>query len=100
MHPYGCIYVYKPKDQNLHRAKIIFCGTEKFLNSLMVEINNSLGLEVNKLIDMNKYGSNVFNLRYLKNNDIYKLYEYMYKDATIFLTRKKDKFEFFINERK
>ena len=26
----GCAYLYKPKDQNIHRLKITFCGTEDF----------------------------------------------------------------------
>ena len=33
-------------------------------------------------------------------DDINKLYKYMYKDATIFLQRKKEKFDIYINERK
>lgn len=96
----GCAYLYKPKDQNIHRLKITFCGTEDFLNNLKIELHKQLDLNLNNLINMNKYGSNVFNLRYIKNSDMYKLYEYMYKDSTIFLKRKKEKFEIFINERK
>lgn len=96
----GCITLYKPKDQNIHRAKVIFCGTKDFLNSLNHQIHQDINLNLNDLIDMNKYGNNVFNLRYIRNEDIYKLYEYMYEGATVFLTRKKDKFLQFINERK
>ena len=49
---------------------------------------------------MNKYGSNVFNLRYINNDDINKLYNYMYENATIYLKRKKDKFDIYFNDRK
>ena len=52
-----------------------------------------------QLVDMNKYGSNVFNLVYTKNKDIVSLYYYMYKDATVFLTRKKNKFDNFFKQR-
>ena len=61
-----------------------------------IQINTS---NIN-LIDMNKYGSNVFNLRYINNDDINKLYNYMYENATIYLKRKKDKFDIYFNDRK
>jgi hypothetical protein len=95
----GCAYLYKPSDQNLQRLRITFCGTEKFLNSLNDILHNNIGTSDNKLIDMNKYGNNVFNLRYVDNDSIYKLFDYMYKDATIYLKRKKEKFDIFMNER-
>ena len=96
----GCITLKKPKDQYIHRATAFFCGTQKFLECLNNLLSNEICLKDTKLINMNKYGSNVFNLRYCRNDDIVKLYDYMYEDATIFLNRKKSKFEKFINERK
>ena len=96
----GCIYLAKPKNQYIHRANITFCGTEKFLLNLKSVISDQTQLETGSVIDMNKYGSNVFNLRYSRNHDVKILYNYMYKNATIFLNRKKEKFEIFLNERK
>lgn len=96
----GCAYLYKPKNQNKHRLRITFCGTENFLKDLNIKLLNQINTSNINLIDMNKYGSNVFNLRYINYDDINKLYEYMYKDATIFLQRKKEKFDIYINERK
>lgn len=86
----GCAYLYKQKDQNMHRLKITFCGTEKFLIDLKKKLEKDIGCS-GKIIDMNKYGSNVFNLRYINNKSILNLYDYMYTDSTIYLNRKKRK---------
>lgn len=96
----GCVYLYKPEDQNKHRFKIIFCGTENFLKDLNITLSEQINTSNINLIDMNKYGSNVFNLRYINNDDINKLYNYMYENATIYLKRKKDKFDIYFNDRK
>ena len=96
----GCITLGKRKDQYIHRATAYFCGTEEFLNELNCFLNREVGLEIKELIDMNKYGSNIFNLRYIRNAEIINLYEYLYHESEIFLHRKKEKFELFINERK
>lgn len=95
----GCIYTFKPNDQNLLRARITICGTKNFLLCLQQRINEDLNIGMKQLVDMNKYGSNVFNLVYTKNKDIVSLYYYMYKDATVFLTRKKNKFDNFFKQR-
>lgn len=95
----GCAYLYKPKDQNKHRLTITFCGTKDFLNDLNITLSVQAFTETRILIDMNKYGCNVFNLRYIGNNDIRNLFNYMYKDATIYLKRKREKFITFFNER-
>lgn len=95
----GCIMLYKPNDQILRRLKISICGTKGFLNNLNIFLNKQIGTTKNKLIDMNKYGSNVFNLRYTSNNDVIKFCEYIYSDYTICLERKKNKYIEFKNER-
>lgn len=95
----GCAYLYKPKDQYIHRLRITFCGTEAFLLNLKNLLEQN-GINNGSMIDMNKYGSNVFNLRFISNAGIIKLYNYMYKDSTIFLNRKREKFETFIDERR
>ena len=95
----GCAYLYKPKDQNKHRLTITFCGTKDFLNDLNTTLSAQAFTETRTLIDMNKYGCNVFNLRYIGNNDIRNLFNYMYKDATVYLKRKREKFITFFNER-
>ncbi|MEE1447971.1 LAGLIDADG family homing endonuclease [Faecalibacillus intestinalis] len=95
----GCAYLFKPHDQNKHRLNITFCGTEAFL----IDVKNVLekeNIHYGKIINMNKYGSNVFNLRYGRNESVIKLYEYLYKDSTICLKRKKKKFEIFLDERR
>lgn len=95
----GCIMLHKPKDQKLKRLKISICGTKEFLNNLNTFLNEQIGTTKNKLIDMNKYGSNVFNLRYTSNDDVIKFCEYIYSDCTICLERKRNKYIQFTNER-
>jgi len=91
--------LHKPKDQKLKRLKISICGTKEFLNNLNTFLNEQIGTTKNKLIDMNKYGSNVFNLRYTSNDDVIKFCEYIYSDCTICLERKRNKYIQFKNER-
>ena len=79
------------KNQNKHRLRIIFCGTENFLKDLNITLFNQINTSDINLIDMNKYGNNVFNLRYINNDDINKLYQYMYKKCYYIFTKKKKK---------
>ncbi len=95
----GSIMLYKPKGQNLKRLNISICGTKEFLNNLNIFLNKQIGTTNNKLINMNKYGSNVFNLRYTSNDDVIKFCEYIYLDCTICLERKRDKYIQFKIER-
>ena len=95
----GSLYVYKPKDQTVHRMVMTFCSTEMFLNNLNSLLSKKLDIDIKKIINMNKYGCNVYNLRYNKNEELLKLYHLLYDDSNIFLKRKKEKFDKYINER-
>lgn len=94
----GGISLVKPKDQNIHRASIMFCADETLANEIQkllledVDINSSI-------IDMKKYGHNIYNVRFSKNEYVYKFYDYIYCNATFYMERKKEKFDKFIKER-
>lgn len=95
----GGITLIKPKDQNIHRAKISFCADKKLSSELENLLLNKLNI-TSKTIDMKKYGHNILSVRFGKNEDIKRFYNYIYKDATIYLKRKKEKFDKFFEERK
>lgn len=71
------------KDNKRHNFHIL--GTESFLES----IREKIGLSNTKL---DKKG-NCYDLRYGGRLNLLKIKEYLYKDATIFLERKKEKFD-------
>ena len=93
----GCISLTKPKDQNISRAVLSFCADytlaielQKLLKSINVNCN---------IIDMKKYGNDIYSVRIVGNSNIIKMFNYMYKDSSVYLIRKYDKFIKFFNER-
>lgn len=95
----GGITLVKPKDQNIHRATISFCADKTLSNELENFLLNKLNI-ISKTTDMKKYGHNILSVRFGRNEYIERFYNYIYKDATIYLQRKKEKFEKFFEERK
>lgn len=69
-----------------------FIGTKAFLSELDKKINLSGRIIQTK-------GSRVYELSYKRNKKAKLFYEYLYKDATIFLERKKDIFENHLQEK-
>jgi hypothetical protein len=95
----GCITLIRAKRQRVHSVTAYFAGTKPFLEKLNLYLHNSAGLSYRELIDMNNYNANVYNLRYNRQSDIIKLYEYMYSNSSIYLKRKKQKFIQYFLER-
>ncbi len=79
----GCIY--KRKDGI--KTWSIYTASEKFKNQLINIINSETGINVFSYKQGNGY-----TLRIFRKNDIPLIGEYMYKNSTIFLERKKEKF--------
>jgi len=80
----GCIGVY-----GKHNTKCLsFAGTEHFLLQVKQEIANGACIEKGKI----KKVKNIFILSYHSREDIKKIGEYFYRNATIFMKRKNDKF--------
>lgn len=94
----GSVFVTHPRNHNKTNTVyksigIGICGTQEFLS----EYNKYLGLNEAKK-DKRKEG-NVWYLSTSGTNKARAFYEFIYKDATIYLTRKKDKFENYFKER-
>lgn len=89
----GCICNYKNKSNNKLLSHFSIIGTE----SLMGGINDILSAvtERPKKLYTTKY-KNLVNIKHNAIDSIRLIYEYLYNNATMFLTRKLDKFESFL----
>jgi hypothetical protein len=94
----GSVFILHPKNYNktntiYKNIGIGICGTKEFLS------------EYNKYLDCSKVKKdkrkegNVWYLSISGTNKVKAFYEFIYKDATLYLTRKKDKFENYFKER-
>ncbi len=81
----GCIYLNK--DKNYY--KVSFAGTYDFLSNIQKIINKNIGLNFTKILKQH----NIFSLQYSGKNNCLKIKDYLYNNATIFLNRKRDKFD-------
>lgn len=83
----GTVYV----NSQSNTLKVAFYGT----HALLEDINNYLSskLNVNKKSITDQKSEQVSLYSYASKNDIQEFYDYIYKDATIFLKRKKDLFD-------
>jgi len=93
----GCIsysernYTDKRNNKDYIQKNIIasFVGTESFLSSIILQLNkNSINFKINKKANCGKANE----IRLTKHDDLKNLYVYLYTDATIYLSRKKEKF--------
>jgi transposase-like protein len=82
----GTVGVYFNKNLNKKFARVQFLGTKSFL----VGIHRSIGLPVGT-INLNPK-EKIHRLNYSGKQRLFEIKEYLYKDATIFLPRKKNKF--------
>lgn len=93
----GCISLIKPKDQKIHRATLSFCADYTLAIELQ-ELFESINVSC-RIIDMKKYGNDIYSIRIIGNENVIKMFNYMYKDSSVYLIRKYDKFIKFLNER-
>lgn len=85
----GCIYV----PNNKADCSFSLVSTFELLDSIKVILVNELQFNNNNLYNPPKVkGKNVFTLSYYGRKSLIKLREWLYKDATIYLNRKYDKF--------
>jgi hypothetical protein len=94
----GSVFITHPKNHNKTNTVyksigVGICGTEEFLSTY----NKYLGFNEAKK-DKRKEG-NVWYLSASGTKKIKQFYDFIYRDATVFLTRKKDKFENYFKER-
>lgn len=94
----GTVFISRPK--NYSKTNTIYtnivvgiCGTKEFLQGVSkVALINDAKKDKRK-------DNNIWYLSFSGTNKVASFYNYLYKDATIFLTRKKDKFEKYFKER-
>ena len=56
----GGISLIKPKDQNIHRAKVVFCADKTLAQEIQDLLLKRIGIQ-SYIVDMNKYGNNIYN---------------------------------------
>lgn len=83
----GCAYLNETRNQ----LQVDFVGTKEFLSSLKEFLNLSDVKIINK--SSLNYENKAFRLRYSKKFDIDYIYDKFYSNATIYLERKKLKFD-------
>ena len=74
--------------RNKDRCYIKITSTKLFLNKIYFILNKELNININKLIKSNK----IYNLSLSSINDTIKFYNYIYKNANLFLKRKYNKY--------
>lgn len=109
----GCICVYNnrpkymskktglEKEYNRQMGEVSFTGTKLMCIWLKDFLLKNLKIE-SHINDNKKHDSRITNLKITTQHGIFKFYEFLYKDAHIFLERKKEKFnklKFISNER-
>ena len=82
----GCITYSKRANKDTYRYKFSIIGGEPMLEA----INNKMNLDLS-IYDINH--SEAVDLSTANKNKIIAIYDYLYKDATIYLESKKEKFE-------
>lgn len=63
-------------------------GTELFISQYKELLKSNCNLNDNKILKI----KNIYSLSYSGNNAVKRIYDFLYKDATIYLDRKRDKF--------
>lgn len=90
------IYNNSTKKENCFTLKSGFCsGSKIFIEQLV----SYLPTKFKTISKRKKPNSSLYDIK-LSVKDSYKLYKYMYTNATIFLQRKKDKFDNYIKQRR
>lgn len=74
-----------------NRPSVSFCADEIFANQLS-ELFGEIGIR-SSVIDMRKYGSNIFHVRVDNNASTYRLFSYMYDASNFKLDRKYKKYK-------
>lgn len=90
----GTVGIYKNKsDKEYYTLRSGFCsGSERFMYQLADKLPC-----INKTVQKGK-DTNIWSITFSVKDSI-RLYNYMYKDATVWLKRKRDKFEQYLKEK-
>ena len=92
----GSISFYNRQNRYCHVKAIRFCqGNKKFVEDFIKFLHDNIGT---KIISVYQEKENLWSCAYRANTDILLLINYLYKDATIYLTRKKEKCDLIYKE--
>lgn len=83
----GCVHINKKNKSTV----INFTGTEDFLDSLRQILHNKINMPILRIT--RKKGQKAYQLSYGGIEEFEKIFEFLYKDANIFLDRKLEKFK-------
>jgi intein/homing endonuclease len=92
----GSISFYNRQNRYCHVKAIRFCqGNKKFVEDFIKFLHDNIGT---KMINVYQEKENLWSCAYRANSDMILLINYLYKDATIYLTRKKEKCDLIYKE--
>jgi len=92
----GCItYARSKKNGKSHKGNVNMIGSLYFINSLNSYLKDIISTSIS--IYRFKHAMETYRLSFCHLDSIKIFYEFLYKDATVFLTRKKEKFETFFS---
>ena len=84
----GCIYVHEK-----FRCSVSLTGTYQFLDKYQEVVNKFIGKTNRLKLTKCHTNSYIYSLVYGGNQQVKKIYDFLYKNATVYLNRKKEKFE-------
>lgn len=88
----GCLHLC----ENRHRANFSLVGTEMFLENIKKRIEFAIGHNINGIYNTSSKNQIIKELKVCRNETIAELYRLLYSGSSVFLTRKKEKFETFL----
>lgn len=89
----GWTSVCQGKTEESWNITIGFCGTQGFLTGLNTHLSHAIGVSADRKVGKDRT-KQIYRLAYTGNHLAYKIAEYLYKDATICMERKRDKLLF------
>jgi len=85
--------IFKNMGKNSERYRIAFMGNVTLMEKIQEILMKECGLDRTKMYKQACQKPNILMLSYGGNSQLKKIREYLYKDATIYLKRKKEKFD-------
>lgn len=92
----GSVSFYARPNRKSHTKAVRFCsGSYQFLEEMSSFLSDALHIQK---VSIYKEKENLWSIAYRKNSDMESLINYMYRDATIYMKRKKEKCDLVLGE--
>lgn len=93
----GSIAFYKRKDRpNSYTKAVRLCqGNKEFLNDIIQFLHKEINTSI---ISLYQEKESLWSIAYRSNEDMSKVHNYLYDNATIYMKRKKDKYDLIIED--